>query len=111
MISDWLDEHIEQIKQGKIKVFVEDECHLLRGDICGAGWGNRQERLETEVKNYRDSQTYYGAIDCMTGEMVLHSCKSANSSSTIEFVKQLQSQNPKAKIVLIWDGASHHRFP
>ena len=109
MINDWLNEHIEQIKEGKIKVFVEDECHLQGGDICGYGWANRQERLEAEVKNYRDSQTYYGAMGCITGKMLLTSYFLANTSSTIEFVKQLQSQNPKAKIVLIWDGASHHR--
>ena len=41
--------------------------------------------------------------------MVLSSYKSANTSSTIEFVRELQSQDPEAKIVLIWDGASHHR--
>ena len=109
MINGWLSEHSEQIKAGKIRVFVEDECHLKGGDICGYGWGDRQERLETEVKNYRDSQTYYGAIDCMTGEMTLRSHSTANTTSTIEFVKELQSQDPKAKIVLIWDGASHHR--
>ena len=109
MIDAWLSEHSEQIKAGKIKVFVEDECHLKGGDICGYGWGDRQERLETEVKNYRDSQTYYGAINCLTGEMTLRSYKSANTLSTIQFVQELQSQNPEAKIVLIWDGASHHR--
>ena len=49
MIHDWLNQHIEQIKAGKIKVFVEDECHLKGGDICGYGWGNRQSRLETPV--------------------------------------------------------------
>ena len=81
MIDDWLNEHIEQIAKGKIKVFVEDECHLKAGDICpkgyrfayGYGWGDRQERLETPVKNYRDSQTYYGAMNCLTGEMILRS--------------------------------------
>ena len=88
MINNWLNEHIEQIKTGKIKVFVEDECHLKGGDICGYGWGNRQERLETPVKNYRDSQTYYGAMNCITGEMILRSYSRANSSSTIEFVKE-----------------------
>ena len=109
MINDWLSEHAEQIEKEKIKVFVEDECHLKGGDICGYGWGDCQERLETPVKNYRDSQTYYGAMNCLTGEMILRSYKSANTSSTIEFVKELQSQDPEAKIVLIWDGASHHR--
>ena len=48
-------------------------------------------------------------MNCLTGEMILRSYKSANTSSTIEFVKELQSQDPEAKIVLIWDGASHHR--
>ena len=109
MIDNWLSEHIEEIKAGKIKVFVEDECHLKGGDICGYGWGNRQERLETPVKNYRDSQTYYGAMNCLTGEMTLCSYSTANTKSTIEFIQELQSQNPKAKIALIWDGASHHR--
>ena len=109
MIDDWLSEHIEQIRKGKIKIFVEDECHLKAGDICGYGWGSCQERLETPVQNYRDSQTYYGAMNCLTGEMILRSYKSANTESTIKFVKELQSQNPNTKIVLIWDGASHHR--
>jgi hypothetical protein len=63
IINDWLVEHIKQIKQGKIKVFVEDECHLLGGNICGYAWSDRQKRLDVKVKNYRDSQTYYGAVD------------------------------------------------
>lgn len=109
MIDDWLNEHIQEIKTGKIKVFVEDECHLKGGDICGYGWGNRHERLEIPVKNYRDSQTYYGAMNCLTGEMTLRSYSTGNTKSTIEFIQELQSQEPKAKIVLIWDGASYHR--
>lgn len=28
---------------------------------------------------------------------------------TVDFVKKLQVKNPKAKILLIWDGASYHR--
>ena len=48
MINDWLDEHIEPIKAEKIKVFVEDECHPSGGDICGYGWGDCQQRLETK---------------------------------------------------------------
>ena len=48
-------------------------------------------------------------MNCITGEMILRSYSKANSSSTIEFVKEIQSQNSEAKIVLIWDGASHHR--
>jgi hypothetical protein len=37
MIADWLLEHSAEINQGKIRVLVEDECHLKGGDICGYG--------------------------------------------------------------------------
>ena len=52
MIADWLLAHIEEIEGGKIKVLVQDECHLQGGDICGSGWGARQERLDVKVKNF-----------------------------------------------------------
>ena len=71
-------------------------------------------RLPRKIRNQASKTIailapYYGAMNCLTGEMILRSYKSANTSSTIEFVKELQSQDPEAKIVLIWDGASHHR--
>lgn len=109
MIADWLSAHLEDINQGKIKVMVEDECHLKAGDICGYAWGNRKERVDVKVDNYRDSQTYYGALDCLSGQMFLNSYSTANTSSTIKFIQYLQTQNPEVKILLIWDGASHHR--
>lgn len=65
MIADWLKEHSLLIQEGKIRVLAVDECHLLAGDICGRGWGNRQQRREVEMNNYRDSQTYYGTLDCL----------------------------------------------
>ena len=48
-------------------------------------------------------------MNCLTGEMILRSYKSANTKSTIEFIQELKSQNQESKIVVIWDGASHHR--
>ena len=49
-------------------------------------------------------------MNCLTGEMILRSYSQANTLSTIKFVQELQSQHPEAKIVLIWDGASYHRW-
>ena len=74
----------------------------MDGEIAKKDW-------KPSVKNYRDSQTYYGAMNCLTGKMILSSYSTANTKSTIKFVKELQSQHREAKIVLIWDGASHHR--
>lgn len=109
MISDWLEHNHEQIQNGKIRVFAVDECHVCAGDICGYGWGDRKQRREVDVDNYRDSQTYYGALDCISGEVILSPHKTANSSSTIDFIKHLQAKSQDAKIVLVWDGASYHR--
>lgn len=108
-IKDWLQTHQQEIKEGKIRVFAVDECHVQAGEVCGYGWGDRQKRREVEVDNYRDSQTYYGALDCMSTQVVLTSAQWANSASTIEFIKELQAQNLGAKLALIWDGASYHR--
>ena len=68
-----------------------------------------RQRREVEVENYRESQTYYGALDCISGEMLLSPYQNPNSSSTIKFVEYLQAQTPEAKLVLVWDGASYHR--
>lgn len=61
-----------------------------------------------EVDNYRDSQTYYRALDCISGEVILKPSQKANSTSTVEFVKHLQVRCAGAKIVLVWDGASYN---
>lgn len=94
MINDWLLQHIEPINQGKIKVFREDESHLQGGDICGYGWGDHKERLDVKVKNYRDEKTYSGAVNFLTGEMFLGPYSTANTSSTIELIRYLQTQHP-----------------
>ena len=109
MIADWLKAHHQDISKGKIRVLALDECHVQAGDICGYRWGNRQQRREVSVDNYRDSQTDHGAWDCISGEVILKPCQTANSASSIEFVKYLQAQSPGAKIVRVWDGASYHR--
>lgn len=109
IITEWLRIHEQEINEGKLRVLAVDECHVQAGEICGYGWGNRQQRREVNVKNYRDSQTYYGALDCLSGELILLPAQTANTASTIKFIEHLQAQDPKAKLALIWDGASYHR--
>ncbi len=109
MIADWLAVHQVELQTGRIRVFAVDECHLKGGDICGYGWGNRHQRREVEVSNYRDSQTYFGAVDCLNGDCVVSAAKTANSASTIDFIQRLQAHCNGARIVLVWDGASYHR--
>ncbi|NEQ57658.1 MAG: transposase [Moorea sp. SIO4A1] len=90
-------------------MFALDESHVKAGEICGYGWGNRKLRREINVDNYQDYQTYYGALDCISGELLLRKYSKANSSNTIDFINYLQAQSPGKKIVIVWDGASYHR--
>lgn len=109
VIRDWLIQHTLEIEKGEIKVFALDECHLKGGDICGYGWGDKKQRREIEIDNYKKSQTYYGALDCRNGSCILSRQEKADTKATIAFVKKLLALNEGKKIVLIWDGASYHR--
>jgi transposase len=85
-----------------------DECHLLWGDICGYGWGKTSERITIPIPSYRDRASYFGALDYSTREFLLQGCKTADTSSTIQFIDYLRQQRPGQRIVLIWDGAGYH---
>ena len=49
----WLEAHREEIEAGKLKVFFQDECHLLWGDICGYVWGQTKQRITVPMTNER----------------------------------------------------------
>jgi hypothetical protein len=38
-INEYLETWQSDLKQGKLCVFMLDECHLLWGDLCGYVWG------------------------------------------------------------------------
>ena len=88
-------------------VYLIDECHLLWGDVCGYLWGRRNERIEIPLVNQREKQTYYGAVNYLTKQLVLREYATANSENTVSFLKDLQSLslNPEATHLIIWDGA------
>ncbi len=98
-----------EITMGELVVFMVDECHLLWGDICGYVWGKSSERVTIPVVNAREKQTYYGALDYKTKKFLLYQATKGNSENTIQFLEYLRSQNPGAKLLIIWDGASYHR--
>jgi hypothetical protein len=38
-------------------VLLEDESHLLWGDVCGMVWGKRNAAIEVAMTNVRERQT------------------------------------------------------
>ena len=102
--------HKAEIEAGTMAVLFIDECHLLNGDICGYVWGQTSIRIEIPIENEKNRQTYFGALNYQTHEFTIEAYPSGNGESTVKFIKNLQNKYPNQKIVLIWDGASYHRF-
>jgi len=108
-INDFLSQHQAEIESGQLVVFFLDECHLLGDDVCGYVWGRTDIRIEIPVKNSKDRQTYYGALDYQTHEFILREYSTGNSENTVKFIQELQAQRPGRKIAVIWDGAPYHK--
>lgn len=107
-IEQFLAEHREEIETEQLIVLFVDECHLVWGDICGYVWGKTSSRVEVPIKNEKQRQSYYGAINYRTGTVTLKRYSQGNTENTIKFVKYLIEQNRGAKLVIIWDGATYH---
>ena len=107
-IEDFLAKWQPEIETEKLTVFMIDECHLLWGDILGYAWGKTDERIEIAIKNEKERQTYYGALDYKTKEFLVQEYESGNTKNTIEFIKYLQKQRPGNKLAIFWDGATYH---
>ncbi len=73
-------------------------------------WGKRNEPLEVPISNQKDRQTYYGAVNFQTQKFHLKSFPAGNGANTVAYVDWLRELYPTARLWLIWDGASYHRF-
>jgi transposase len=88
---------------------MADECHLLAGNASGYGWGRKSERLTVQVANPKERQSYFGALDAKSGELLLSEVEYANSDTTVEFLETLQEHYSGKQLWVIWDNASYHK--
>ena len=56
-------------------VFIINEFSLLCRDILGFTWVKTDERIEIVMKNEKEKQTYYGALDYQTKEFIVQELK------------------------------------
>jgi len=107
-IENKLENWQPEIEAGNLAVFMIDECHLLWGDMLGYVWGRTDKRIEVPIKNEKERQTYYGALDYQTKEFIVKEYSSGNTENTIDFLNYLQSQRPGKRLAIFWDGATYH---
>lgn len=108
-IEDYLLTHQQEIAAGERSIFMIDECHFLSGDRLGHAWGRTDKRIEIPLKNEKERQTYYGALDYFTKEFIVQGYEAGNTENTIKFIEELMRRRPSQKITLWWDGATYHR--
>jgi hypothetical protein len=109
-INDILFKNKAGREYGEIIVLFLDECHLLQGDLNGYVWGQSKIRIEVPITNEKDRQTYLGALNYQSKEFHVQSHPSGDGKSTVKFIKYLQSKYKNRKIILIWEGASYHKY-
>lgn len=73
-----MEQHRPEIEQGQLVVLLEDECHLLWGDVCGLVWAKRNEPIEVAISNQKLRQSYYGAVNLLSGQFHLQAYEAAN---------------------------------
>ena len=62
------------------------------------------------ITNEKDRQTYFGALNYQSKQFHVQSYPSGEGKSTVKFIKYLQNKYKERRIILIWDGASYHKY-
>ncbi|WP_430688095.1 IS630 family transposase [Leptolyngbya sp. AN03gr2] len=105
-MSQWRSE----IASGHVRVLFLDECHLVWGDVSGYAWSRRNQRVDVPIASTRERQTYYGALDYLTKQVVVQEYSAGNEVNTVAFLKYLQScYDPSTRLIIVWDGVNYHR--
>lgn len=110
-LTAYVADHRDELARGERVLLFVDECFLHWGDVCGYGWGKRNERLTLDVVNPKERQTFYGAVDAATGAMHLMPYPNVQTDNTTDFLIELRSRYPTAKLTICWDNASWHQGP
>ena len=109
-INELLSKNKAGIESGEIIVFFLDECHLLNGALTGYVWSQSDRRIEVAITNEKDRQTYFGALNYQSKQFHVQSYPSGDGKSTVKFIKYLQNKYKERRIILIWEGASYHKY-
>ncbi|NEQ39071.1 MAG: hypothetical protein F6K40_23540 [Okeania sp. SIO3I5] len=56
------------------------------------------------MKTEKERQTYYGADYYQTKEFIVQEYSSGNTENTIKFIKYLEQQRPRKRLVIFLDG-------
>jgi transposase len=90
-------------------VLLEDDCHVVWGEVCGMAWGKRNAPIGVPMTNERERQTSYGALHLLTQEFHLSEASAGNGGTTGADLQGCQTRYPDKPLGFLGDGASYHR--
>lgn|GEM_PF-1538322 len=82
-------QHADAIQTVATVVLFVDQCHLTHGDARGYVWGPSHQRMEVPITNSRERQTYYGAVDPLTGELTVMEAITGDATWTVRFLSAM----------------------
>ena len=89
-IEKKLIDNLSDIQTGKVVVYALDEVHLLEGDLVSHLWGDTKKRLKIPLLNYKNRQTYYGALDLFNSKLYVEEYKTGNGNNTVDFIEKIK---------------------
>jgi transposase len=89
-------------------VYFVDECHVLGDTTVSYGWAPTDQRVTVLVNNNHARQTYFGALQMLSGELVLADYPTANGDTTVAFLHRLRQKHPGKQLLILWDNVSYH---
>lgn len=95
-------------------VLVEDESRVEFEAKQDRIWAKQGDYPKIELTGERLGHCFYGASDIFSGEHLVKESARLDSSHTVEFLTKVKRNyqprmKPKRKVLIIWDGAPHHR--
>ena len=61
------------------------------------------------MTNFRERQTYYGAVEMLGGTLHIAPFEAGNGANTVAYLRWLRQVYKGKKLLVLWDGASYHR--
>jgi transposase len=90
-------------------VLVADECRLEKESGTKSVWYPKGEKTSIKVDQEKEAISFYGALNVRTGDCHVLDTPWQNALYTVRFLRKVERIYRGRKVLLIWDGASHHK--
>lgn len=99
----------KDLKEGEEILFM-DSCHPTQATKFGYGWIKKGKDKQIKTGASRKRVNITGVINIKSREVITEKYETINSEYTIEFLKKVLSNYPKAKTIhIVADGAGYHK--